>query len=139
MGEENDKQFWLIKVEPSEYSFKRLQREKETPWDGVRNYQAQQYLKQMRLNDEVLFYHTEDDNCVVGIAEISREYYIKDDPKFGMVNVKYVCWLQHPVNLKAIKNTVALKDMMMIKQSRLSISPLTRRQWDIILEMSEAE
>lgn len=139
MSEINKKQLWLVKVEPSEFSFDRLEREKETAWDGVHNYQAQKYLKEMELNDLVFYYHTEKEKAIVGIAKITKEYYIKDEPKFGVVNVGYERHLKNPVDLKTMKANEELQDMKILKQSRLSVSPITEKQWDVILALSESE
>lgn len=131
--------FWLLKVEPSDYAFAQLRSDKSTVWNGIRNAQAQKYLREMKLNDLALYYHTEKEKSIVGIVKISKEFYCLDDPKFGMVDVEYVRELKKPVTLIEIKETEKLKSMTILKQPRLSVSPITVDQWNCVLKLSETD
>lgn len=130
-------QYWLLKVEPSDFPISKLKADGTVTWDGVKNYQAQKYMKTMKTGDLALYYHTEKERSVVGIAKISKEYYIDKDPKFGVVDVEYVESFANPITLDIIKKTEKLKAMTILKQPRLSISSVTPEQWDIINELSQ--
>lgn len=132
---------WLVKSEPAKYSFADLERDGRTVWDGVRNNQAAIWLREMKLGDEVLYYHSQEGLAVVGIAEVSREHFIDPtDPtgRFSAVELSPVRALKRPVTLAEIKVTPALKDMRMLRQFRLSVTPITEDEWLTILGMSEA-
>lgn len=131
---------WLVKQEPEKYSFDELIAEGATDWTGVRNYQARNNLRAMRLNDRILFYHSVTDKAVVGIAEISREAY--PDPtdetgKWIAVEVKPVEKFEKAVTLDEIKNIAALQNIALIKQSRLSVLPLTFEEFETIILLSK--
>jgi len=116
-----------------------MQKDIITNWDGVRNYQAQNNLKQMRLEDLAFFYHSNEGKEIVGIVEVCAEFH--PDPsdgsgKFGMVKMKYVSSLAKPLSLKTIKQTPELINIPLIKQSRLSVMPITKGEWQIILLLS---
>ena len=109
-------------------------------WDGVRNYQARNNLKQMKKNDLCFFYHSVTEKSVVGIVKVVKEHY--PDPtdkteRFVVVDVKSIKKLKKPVTLDKIKNTKSLKDIALIKQSRLSVMPLTKEEWEEILKLSK--
>lgn len=109
-----------------------------TYWDGVRNYQASNNMKAMALDDQCFFYHSNKGVEVVGIVEVVKLYYPDHtDPKgrFGMVDVKAIKAMPSSVTLKAIKATPELQDMALVRQSRLSVSPVTKEEWDIICNM----
>jgi predicted RNA-binding protein with PUA-like domain len=130
--------YWLLKSEPVKYSWDQLVKDKGTFWSGVRNYQAANNMKAMKKGDRAFFYHSNEGLCVAGIAEIVREYY--PDPsdesgRFGMVDVKPVLPLKTPVTLAAIKAEPGLKDVALIRQSRLSVMPVTPMQWKIVCKM----
>jgi predicted RNA-binding protein with PUA-like domain len=131
--------YWLVKTEPGTYSwndFVKLGRDK---WDGVRNYQARNNLKLMRLDDEVLFYHSVNDKEVVGIAKVVREYYpdpTVDDDRWVVVDLAPVRKLDKPVTLAQIKEDDMLEGLALIKNSRLSVMPVRRDHYDIILSKS---
>lgn len=131
--------YWLVKTEPGTYSwndFVKLGRDK---WDGVRNYQARNNLKLMRLDDEVLFYHSVNDKEVVGIAKVVREYYpdpTVDDDRWVVVDLSPVRKLDKPVTLAQIKEYERLEGLELIKNSRLSVMPVLRDHYDIILSKS---
>lgn len=132
--------YWLIKSEPSSWSWNDQVKKKITHWDGVRNFQARNYLKQMKLGDLCFFYHSVVGKQIMGIVKVASSF--KDDPtdssgKFGMVDIEYVSPLENPVTLEQIKKTTQLQDLSLIKQSRLSVMPVTNAQWDCIMAMSK--
>lgn len=130
--------YWLVKSEPDAYSWQQLQKDGKTFWSGVRNYQAANNLKAMKKGDQAFFYHSNEGLAVVGICEIVKEYYpdhTDESGKFGMVDVKPVRPLKAPVTLAAIKAEPALAEIGLIRQSRLSVMPVTAAQWKIICKM----
>ena len=130
---------WLIKSEPEKYSFSDLKRDGRTLWDGVRNNQAALYLKAMKIGDQALFYHSQSDLAVVGIAKVSREAQIDPtDPagRFVAVEVDPVRPLPRPVTLAEMKANPALAGMAMFRQFRLSVSPVTPQEWAVIMQMA---
>jgi predicted RNA-binding protein with PUA-like domain len=129
---------WLVKSEPAKYSFSDLRRDGKTNWDGVRNNQAALWLREMKLGEEVFYYHSVEDLAVVGIARVSREWFpdVTDaSGRFVAVELAPVRPLPKPVTLAAIKATPALADMRMLRQFRLSVTPITPDEWRIIREM----
>jgi predicted RNA-binding protein with PUA-like domain len=130
--------YWLVKSEPSSYAWERLVKEGRAHWDGVRNHQAAANLKAMKVGDRVFFYHSNEGLAVVGIAEITKTAY--PDPsdktgKFVMVDLKPVTALKQPVTLAAIKVEPKLKDIALIRQSRLSVMPIEAAAWTLICKM----
>jgi predicted RNA-binding protein with PUA-like domain len=130
--------YWLMKSEPSTYSWDRLLKEGRTGWDGVRNHQAAIYLKAMKKGDRVFFYHSGESPEVVGVVEVTKEAY--PDPsdasgRFVMVDVKPLKPLPKPVGLSAIKAEPALAQMLLVRQSRLSVSPVEEGHWKLIARM----
>jgi predicted RNA-binding protein with PUA-like domain len=126
---------WLLKSEPSAYSWEQLVRDGRTHWNGVRNHRAANSLKAMQRGEHAFFYHSNEGLAVVGIVEVVREYY--PDPgdesgRFGMVDVAPVEALKTPVTLAQIKATPALKDLALIRQSRLSVMPIPDAAWGLI-------
>lgn len=133
-------QYWLIKSEPSAWSWNDQVKKKITSWDGVRNYQARNNLKQMNIGDLCFFYHSVVGKEIMGIVRVRSAY--KPDPtdetgKFGMVDVEYVEALKTPVTLEQIKQTKELQELPLIKQSRLSVLPITAEQWMCVLKLSK--
>ena len=131
-------QYWLMKSEPSAYSWQQLNKDGKTGWTGVRNFQASANMKKMQKGDRVFFYHSNEGLEIVGIMEIAKEYH--PDPtdkteKFGMVEVKPVAPVPTPVTMKAIKATPSLKDMVLVKNSRLSVQPVTAAEWKLVCKM----
>lgn len=132
------KQYWLLKVEPSDYPWSRMESDGTTTWNGIHNHQAQKYLRTMKCGDLALYYHTEKEKAIVGIVEVAKEFYVKDDdPKFGMVDVGCVRALERPITLAEIKCNDQLSDMTILRQPRLSVSSITPDQWARIIAMSE--
>jgi predicted RNA-binding protein with PUA-like domain len=131
---------WLIKTEPSSWSWQQQVEagDKGTFWSGVRNHLAKKHLKQMKVGDEAFFYHSGEEKAVVGIVEIIKAYYPDPSDKtgvFGMVDVKAVKPLAKPVTLAEIKADPRLKDMVLVKSSRLSVQPVTDAEWGAVLAM----
>ena len=131
--------YWLLKSEPAKYSWDRLAADGRTHWDGVRNHQAAINLKAMRVGDRAFFYHSQEGLEIVGIAEIVREAYPDpSDPagRFVMVDVAPVEKLKHPVTLAAIKAEPRLASFRLVRQSRLSVVPVTDEEWRLISVMA---
>ncbi|MBV5324405.1 MAG: EVE domain-containing protein [Rhodospirillaceae bacterium] len=129
--------YWLVKSEPVKYAWDQLVKDGKTFWNGVRNYQAANNLK-AKKGDQAFFYHSNEGLEIVGICEIAKEYYpdhTDESGKFGMVDVKPSRPLKNPVTLAAIKAEPALADISLIKQSRLSVMPITPAQWKLICKM----
>ena len=131
-------QYWLMKSEPSAYSWQQLNKDGRTGWTGVRNFQASANMKKMQKGDRAFFYHSNEGLEIVGIMEIAKEYH--PDPtdktgKFGMVEVKPVAPVPTPVSMKEIKATPSLKDMVLVKNSRLSVQPVTAAEWKQVCKM----
>ncbi len=134
--------FWLVKQEPSKYNWDQFVKDKKTYWDGVRNYQARNNLKLMEKGDRVLFYHSVKDKEVKGIAKIIGEHYpdpTTDDDRWVVVDLKPVKPLNRPVSLEDIKQNSQLREISLIKQSRLSVMPLTKTEFKTILKMAETQ
>lgn len=131
---------WLVKSEPFKYSWQDLLNDGGTYWDGVRNYQARNNLKKMKKGDKVLFYHSNKGLEVVGISEVTKEYYqdpTTNDDRWVVVDLKPLKTLNNPVSLKSIKADERLSNIALVKQSRLSVMPIKKEEFEIILEMSE--
>jgi predicted RNA-binding protein with PUA-like domain len=136
--------YWLLKTEPETFSWDdQLKRGgKGEPWTGVRNFRAREHLKAMRLGDHAFFYHTGDEKQVVGIVEVIREAYpdpTDDAAVFRAVDVKAVRPLPNPVTLKAVKANARLKDMVLARQPRLSVQPVTAEEWRTVCRMGGIE
>ncbi|MDF3034200.1 MAG: hypothetical protein K0R76_1154 [Alphaproteobacteria bacterium] len=130
--------YWLIKTEPSTWSWSDQVTKKTTCWDGVRNYQAANNLKAMQTGDMCFFYHSVRDRQIVGIVEVTRTYH--PDPsdetgRFGMVEVATVKPLKKPVSLDDIKLEPRLTHLALVRQSRLSVMPIDETAWNLILQM----
>ncbi len=129
--------YWLVKQEPENYSFDDLLRDGKTIWDGVRNYQARNNLRDMKTGDRVLFYHSVTEKSVVGIAEVERESFPDPlDEKWLVVEIKPSEKFANPVSLEKIKAEKSLENIALIKQSRLSVMPLTEKEFQKIEKLS---
>jgi predicted RNA-binding protein with PUA-like domain len=146
--------YWLMKTEPDEFSIDDLKRKKSEPWSGVRNYQARNYIREMRAGDAVFFYHS---SCaepgVVGIAEVAAAAYPdptqfdprsdyfdagskREEPRWSLVDVKFKRKLKRAIALTELKGSKELKDLALVRPgNRLSVLPVTKAQWDYILEL----
>jgi|TARA_B100000927_G_C16198097_1_gene362336 predicted RNA-binding protein with PUA-like domain len=134
--------YWLLKSEPGTWSWDdQLKKGDEGEgWDGVRNYQASNNMKKMEIGDLAFFYHSVNEKSIVGIVSIIEKY--QDDPtdktgRFGMVVVKAIKSFTKSVSLSEIKSNQKLQEISLIKQSRLSVMPISKEHWDIILEMGK--
>src|SRR5215475_7756068 len=133
------KNFWLVKQEPSSYSWSNFVAERETSWTGVRNFAARNNLWKMQKGDEVLFYHSGDEKAVVGIAKVVRTAYPDSTAKEGdwsTVDLAAVKPLARPVTLREIKNNSRLRGIPLIRQSRLSVMPLAGPEFQEIVKMA---
>jgi len=133
------KSFWLVKQEPSSYSWSDFVQEGKTSWTGVRNYAARNNLRKMQKGDEVLFYHSGEDKAVVGIAKVTRSAYQDPTAKEGdwtTVDIATVKPVRRPVTLREIKGNPRLKNIPLVRQSRLSVMALTESDFCEILKMS---
>jgi predicted RNA-binding protein with PUA-like domain len=130
--------YWLIKSDPETYGWPDLLRDGRTAWDGVRNYQATNNLKAMKKGDKALFYHSGGETAVIGLVEIVKEFYPDpgdEDGRFGMVDVKPAGVLKTPVSLAHIKAEPRMKDLALLRQSRLSVVPIDDKSWKLICAM----
>lgn len=131
--------YWLLKSEPAEYSWDRLVADGRTPWDGVRNPQAQGNLRAMRQGDRAFFYHSHEGREIVGVVEVVRPFYpdLKDaGGKFGMVDVQPVMPVARRVTLAAIKAHPELAQLALRRQPRLSVCPVDPREWAVLCGMA---
>ena len=132
--------YWLIKSEPNTWSWDDQVKEGVSMWDGVRNYQARNNLKKMKIKDLCFFYHSVKEKSIIGIVKVVKEYYPDPTDKTGrfvVVDVKPIKKLNHPVALYQIKEDKKLKNIALIKQSRLSVMPLSETEWENILKKSK--
>jgi predicted RNA-binding protein with PUA-like domain len=134
--------YWLVKTEPGCWSWTMQEDAKTTNWDGVRNYQASNNLKAMKNGDLAFFYHSVSEKSVVGVVRVVGEY--EPDPtdptgRFGMVRMEAVLPFKRPVPLEAIKADPRLQDLALIKQSRLSVMPISTAAWEVIASLGETK
>ena len=132
--------YWLVKSEPSAYSFDQLIKDKKTFWSGVRNFQARNNLRAMKRDDQVLYYHSNEGKAVVGLAKVVKEFYpdpTAEDGDWSVVDIVPVKKFANEVTLEAIKATPVLKNIALIKQSRLSVMPVTELEFETILKMGK--
>jgi predicted RNA-binding protein with PUA-like domain len=128
--------YWLVKSEPGTYSWADLVRDGRTVWDGVRNFQARNNLRAMHSGDLALFYHSGDERSVLGVARIASDPY--PDPKakdWTVVDVQPDYALKAPLTLDRIKQETALKEMVLVRQSRLSVQPVRKPEFDAIVKL----
>ena len=138
----NKKSFWIIKQEPSQYNWIQFEKDRETYWDGVRNYQARNNLKKMKKGDNLLFYHSVVGKEIVGIAEVTRESYpdpTTDDERWVVVDLKPIKPFKVPVTLEEIKAHKELSEIALIKQARLSVMPITKKEFQILLKLGKTK
>ncbi|MBN8820517.1 MULTISPECIES: EVE domain-containing protein [unclassified Spirosoma] len=135
--------FWLVKSEPDAYGWHHFTEQGRAIWDGVRNYQARNNLKAMRLGDQVLFYHSVTKPAVVGLARIVKEAYqdptVPDDPRWVVVELEPVMAFDRPVTLSQIKSEPLLANLSLIRQSRLSVMPVRPDEFELIVKMGQEQ
>lgn len=133
------KNYWLVKQEPESYSWATFVNDGKTEWTGVRNYQARNNLRAMKKGDPVFYYHSGDEKQIVGLARVEKEAYADPTAKEGdwsAVDLTAVKALAKPVNLATIKADKALKDMLLVRNSRLSVSPVTEAQYHRLMALA---
>ena len=133
-----DLRYWLVKSEPFKYSWEDLVKDGWTYWDGVRNYEARNNIRAMATGDQLLFYHSNEDRAVVGIAEVIREHYqdpTTDDDRWSVVDIKPLQALSAAVTLAEIKREPRLSNMQLVTRGRLSVSPVTADEFGVIVAM----
>jgi predicted RNA-binding protein with PUA-like domain len=132
--------YWLMKSEPSVYSWTDLVRDKKATWDGVRNFQARNNLKAMKKDDLAFLYHSNEDKAIIGIVKIIKENY--PDPKdkdWIVVDISPVEKLKSPISLAQIKGDMRLVDMVLVRSSRLSVQPVRKEEFDIIVKLNSGK
>jgi len=131
--------YWLVKSEPSAYSWEQLEKDKQTEWTGVRNYAARIHLRAMKKGDPVFFYHSNEGLEIVGIAKVAREAYqdpTTEDDAWVCVDLKPFKKLKKPVSLDTIKKEKRLKEMALVRIGRLSVQPVTEEEYKTVLELA---
>jgi predicted RNA-binding protein with PUA-like domain len=131
--------YWLAKSEPEAYAWTQFVKDGKTAWTGVRNFQARNNLRAMKKGDHVFFYHSVSDKQVVGLARVVQEFYpdpTAEEGDWSCVDLEPVKALKHPVTLETIKTDAVLKEMPLVKQSRLSVTPLTKVQAERLLKLA---
>lgn len=131
--------YWLVKSEPSVYSWDQLEKEKETVWSGVRNYAARINLRAMKKGDQVLYYHSNEGLDIVGIAKVVKEAYpdpTAEGDTWSAVDIKAFKKLKNPVSRDAIKADKRLANMALVRLGRLSVQPVTEEEWAIVMKMA---
>lgn len=131
--------YWLIKSEPFKYSWEQFEKDGQTFWDGVRNYAARNHLKAMKKGDLVFFYHSNEGTEIVGIAKVAKEAYqdpTTDDEAWVVVDFKPYKKLKKPVTLAQVKAEKQLADMALVRLGRLSVQPVTDKEWEIVMKMA---
>jgi predicted RNA-binding protein with PUA-like domain len=130
---------WLVKSEPSAYSWEQLEKDKQTVWSGVRNYAARLHLRSMKKGDEAFFYHSNEGTCIVGIAKVIKEAYQDptiDDDRWVAVDIKVHKKIKTPVSLDTVKKDKRLANMALVRLGRLSVQPVTDEEWKIVMELA---
>jgi predicted RNA-binding protein with PUA-like domain len=136
------RKYWLMKSEPSKYSFAQLVRDGHTMWDGVRNYEARNAMRAMKAGDVVLFYHSNEGKDVVGLARVKREAYpdpTAPEEDWSVVDIEALTPLKAPVSLEAIRSEPALAEISLLKRSRLSVVPISKDHFDRILKLGKTK
>ena len=133
--------YWLFKSEPSTWSWDDQVAKGDVgeEWDGVRNYQARNFMREMKIGDRGLFYHSQKEKAVVGIVEVIAEAHpdsTTDDERWECVDIKAISPVKTPVTLERIKQEPALADMVLVRNSRLSVQPVTEAEWDVVCRLA---
>ncbi|WP_171133821.1 MULTISPECIES: EVE domain-containing protein [unclassified Ruegeria] len=136
--------YWLFKSEPSTWSWDQQVAKGETgeEWDGVRNYQARNFMRQMAVGDRGFFYHSQTEKAVVGIVEVCAEAHpdsTTDDDRWECVDIKAVRAFEKPVTLDQIKADERLAEMVLVKNSRLSVQPVTDQEWQVVCALGDTK
>lgn len=131
--------YWLVKSEPFKYSWEQFVKDKETYWDGVRNYAARNFMKEMKKGDQVLYYHSNEGLEIVGIAKVTKEFYqdpTTEEDAWVVVNLAPYKKLKKPVGLAQIKADKRLANMALVRLGRLSVGPVTNEEWKVVMELA---
>lgn len=131
--------YWLVKSEPTAYSWDQLVKEKQTCWSGVRNYAARLHLRNMKKGDEVFFYHSNEGTDIIGIAKVVKEFYqdpTTTDERWVAVDLKPDKKLKNPVTLDTIKKDKRLASMALVRIGRLSVQPVSDAEWKVVMELA---
>jgi predicted RNA-binding protein with PUA-like domain len=131
--------YWLVKSEPSVYSWEQFVKDKQTFWSGVRNYAARINLRDMKKGDEVLYYHSNEGVEIVGVAKIVKEFYqdpTTEDERWVAVDLKPYKKLKKPVTLLQVKADKRLANMALVRLGRLSVQPVTDEEWKVVMELA---
>jgi predicted RNA-binding protein with PUA-like domain len=134
--------YWLLKSEPEKYSWLQLEADKQTFWDGVRNYAARNHIKAMKKGELCFYYHSNEGLEIVGVAKVIKEYYqdpTTADPNWVVVDISPVKKFKKPVKLSDIKEEKVLANMVLIKNSRLSVQPVTIKEFEFICKMADTK
>jgi predicted RNA-binding protein with PUA-like domain len=136
--------YWLFKSETSTWSWDQQKAKGDAgeEWDGVRNYQARNFMREMSVGDLGFFYHSQKDREIVGIVEVCAEAHpdsTTDDDRWECVDIKAVADMAQPVSLDTIKQDERLSDMVLVRNSRLSVQPVTRAEWDVVLTLGQTK
>jgi len=134
--------YWLVKSEPNAWSWDDHVKAGVAEWDGVRNHQANNNMKEMTTGDKAFFYHSIDEKQIVGVLEVVKKHYPDHTDvtgKFGMVDFRALFPVKKPVSLANIKADKRLSDFLLVRQSRLSVLPVKEKHWKIICEMADIE
>lgn len=134
------RKYWLLKSEPSKYSFAQLVRDRKTMWDGVRNFEARNNMRGMNVGDLVLFYHSNEGKSIVGVARVARDAYADptaEDEDWSVVDVEPVAPLKVPVSVEAIRSEPDLAEIALLKRGRLSVVPVSKEHFERILKMGK--
>ena len=132
--------YWLMKSEPGAYSWDDMLKDGRTYWDGVRNYTARNNMKSMKVGDRAFFYHSVKEKTIIGVVKIVKEYYqdpTTDDDRWVVVDIEPELTLNNPITLEQVKSDDRLSDMVLVKQSRLSVQPVTKEEFDIIMNLAK--
>ena len=134
--------YWLFKSEPSTWGWgdQVAKGDVGEEWDGVRNYQARNFMREMKIGDRGLFYHSQKEKAVVGLVEVCAEAHpdsTTDDDRWECVDIKAIAPVKTPVTLEMIKTDPRLAEMVLVKNSRLSVQPVTQAEWDVICELAD--
>ena len=132
--------YWLFKSEPGEWSWSQqaAKGDRGEEWDGIRNYQARNHMRDMKVGDLGFFYHSQSDKAIVGIVEVISEVHpdsTTEDPRWECVDVKAVAAMPKPVTISECKSDPRLSEMVLVKNSRLSVQPVTEKEWAIVCEL----
>lgn len=131
--------YWLVKSEPFKYSWEQFEKDKQTYWDGVRNYAARNFMKEMKKGDQVFYYHSNEGLEIVGIAKVVKEFYqdpTTDDEAWVVVDLAPYKKLKKPVSLAQIKADKRLANMALVRLGRLSVGPVTPEEWKVVMELA---